>query len=79
LRARGLAIVCISSAALLDSIQSFAKHATECLDGNHCLLSDRAAPRTQNHLIAIDRFRIRMLINVSSYDLYDVSPIVERE
>jgi hypothetical protein len=52
-----LAIRCVDPHALLDPIQSVAKHATESLDGNRRVLSDRVRGTD----IAHDRFRIRML------------------
>jgi len=68
--ARQCAITCIDSHALLDPIQSVAKHATESLDGKGGVLSDQRRRRPENPIVAIVASTIGMLINESSRDLY---------
>jgi len=68
-RARRRAIT-IDSYALLDPIESVAKHATESLDGKRGVLSDRRRRRSEKRLVVLVRSTIRMLSNESSRDLY---------
>jgi len=69
-RASRRAIITIDSYALLDPIESVAKHATESLDGKTGVLSDRRRRRSEKRLVVLVRSTIRMLSNESSRDLY---------